>query len=183
MDFNELVKIRQSVRRYSAASVEPDKIESILQAAQLAPSACNSQPWHFIVCTDENIKNKVAKATFNEIISFNKFVLSAPVIIVIVLEKPKNITKIGAAIKNREFPLYDIGIVAEHICLQAAELGLGTCMLGWFNEKEIMKILSIPLNKRIGLVITLGYPEKNYPLRKKIRKNISEITSYNVYKS
>jgi len=182
MQFSELVNQRQSVRRYSDKTVEQDKIEIILKSAQMAPSACNSQPWHFIVCNDEIIRNKVAKATFSDLLNFNKFALQAPVIIVIVLEKPKNITKIGAAIKNREFPLYDIGIVAEHICLQATELGLGTCMLGWFNEKEIMNILSIPSHKRIGLVITLGYPKENYPLRKKIRKKINEITSYNSYK-
>ena len=97
------------------------------------------------------------------------------------MEKSKLITQIGGQIKNKEWALIDIGITAEHFCLQAAELGLGTCMLGWFNENRIKEILRIPISKTIGLVITLGYPPEDYPLRSKIRKSKSEISSYNEY--
>ena len=112
----------------------------------------------------------MAGKTFGPAKTFNKFVPQAPVIVVIVLEKPKLVTQIGGVIKNKEYPLIDIGIAAEHFCLQAAEEGLGTCMLGWFNEKSIKKLLHIPAKKSIGLLITLGYPADNYPVRSKIRK-------------
>jgi len=181
MDFSELIKIRQSVRSYTSQPVEKEKITQCLEAARLAPSASNSQPWKYIVVDDEELKNKVALATFDKVVKFNKFALQAPVIIVIVLEKPKLITQIGGEIKKREWPLIDIGITAEHFCLQAAELGLGTCMIGWFDQKRIQELLNIPKQKTIGLLITLGYAPDDYALRKKIRKANSEIISNNKY--
>lgn len=181
MNFSDLIKIRQSVRNYSDKAVEKEKIEKCLEAAQLAPSASNSQPWKYIVVDDKELKNKVAKTTFDKLVRFNKFAVQAPVIIVIVLEKPKIITQIGGEIKKREFPLIDIGISAEHFCLQAAELDLGTCMIGWFDQKRIQELLNIPKKKTIGLLITLGYAPDDYALRKKIRKAKSEVVEYNKY--
>ena len=181
MDFSELIKIRQSVRSYSDKAVEKEKIEKCLEAARLAPSASNSQPWKYIVVNDEGLKNKVAEATFDKVVKFNKFAVQAPIIIVIVIEKPKIITQIGGEIKRREFPLIDIGISAEHFCLQAAELGLGTCMIGWFDQKRIKDLLNIPKKNTLGLLITLGYPPDDYVLRKKIRKEKSEIIGINKY--
>lgn len=181
MNFSDLIKIRQSVRSYSDKAVEKEKIEKCLEAARLAPSASNSQPWKYIVVDDKELKNKVAKTTFDKLVRFNKFVVQAPVIIVIVLEKPKLITQIGGEIKKREFPLIDIGISAEHFCLQAAELGLGTCMIGWFDQKRIQELLNIPKKKTIGLLITLGYAPDDYALRKKIRKAKSKVVEYNKY--
>ena len=181
MDFSELIKIRQSVRSYSNKPVEKEKLDQCLEAARLAPSANNSQPWKYIVVDDDELKDKVALATFDKIVKFNKFVLQAPVIIVIVLEKPKLVTQMGIEIKKREWPLIDIGITAEHFCLQAAELGLGTCMIGWFDQNRIQELLNIPAKKTIGLLITLGYPTDDYSLRKKIRKEKSEVISNNKY--
>jgi nitroreductase len=103
------------------------------------------------------------------------------VIIVLILEKPRILTRLGGSIKNREFPLIDIGISAEHFCLQAAEEGLGTCMIGWFNEKKIKKVLAIPGSKRIGMIITLGYPETDYKLRTKVRKELDQIVFFDQY--
>ncbi|MCF8228319.1 MAG: nitroreductase family protein [Bacteroidales bacterium] len=181
-NFLELVNDRQSVRRYTDKAVEKEKLELCLEAARLAPSASNSQPWHFIVVDDSELKDKVAHHTYDPLISFNKFVPQAPILVVIVLEKPKVITQIGDVIKKKKYPVIDMGVVAEHFCLQAAELGLGTCMLGWFNQKPIQKLLNIPEKREIGLIITLGYPPEDYKLRKKIRKDINEIVTYNTYK-
>ncbi len=181
MDFSELVKIRQSVRSYTNQTIEKEKIDQCLEAARLAPSASNSQPWKYIVVDDKDLKNKVALATFDKIIKFNKFALQAPVIIAIVLEKPKLVTQMGIEITKRDWPLMDIGITAEHFCLQAAELGLGTCMIGWFDQKRIQKLLNIPKKKTIGLLITLGYAPDDYLLRKKSRKEKSEVISHNKY--
>ncbi|WP_346855534.1 nitroreductase family protein [uncultured Draconibacterium sp.] len=181
MLFSELIELRQSVRKYQGRAVEKEKLQAIIEAVHLAPSACNSQPWKLILVDEPELKNKVAKETFNQLVAFNKFALEAPVIAVLVMEKPKLIAKIGGTIKNQEYPQYDIGIAAEHFCLQAAELGLGTCMIGWFNESGIKQLLQIPKNKKVALVITLGYAAEGYKQRKKIRKSIDEICGFNSY--
>jgi len=158
--------------------VEKEKIERCLEAARLAPSASNSQPWEFIVVDDPKLKEAVANETFDRIISFNRFSLQAPVLILLISERSGLVRKIAEAIKDKPFNLIDIGIAAEHFCLQAAEEGLGTCILGWFKEKEVKKLLNIPLAKRVELIITLGYPE-SVGIRPKERKAIDEIRSYN----
>lgn len=181
MTFNELINSRQSVRRYQGKPVEREKIEMIIEAVHVAPSACNSQPWRIIIVDEPGLKNEVAKTTFSKTIAFNKFAAEAPVIAVLVIEKAKLIAQIGGSIKNMEYPKIDIGIAAAHFCLQAAELGLGTCMIGWFDEKKIQQLLNIPEKRKIGLVITLGYPPEDYKLRKKIRKPLTEICGFNSY--
>ncbi|MBN1820870.1 MAG: nitroreductase family protein [Prolixibacteraceae bacterium] len=181
MDFKELIIQRQSVRRYLDKPVEPAKIEKLVEAVRLAPSASNSQPWKLIIVDNRELAEKVAKATFDKVLAFNKFAVDAPVFAVLVIEKPKTITQIGGSIKKREFPLIDIGIAAEHFCLQATELGIGTCMIGWFNERKIKKLLQIPEKKRVGLVISLGYFPDDYNLCTKIRKTKEEMSSFNKY--
>ena len=181
MSFSKLIKQRQSVRKYQDKPVEKEKLQQIIEAVHIAPSACNSQPWKLIIVDEPNLRNQVAKATFSKTVSFNKFTLEAPIIAVLVIEKAKLIAQIGGSIKNQEYPQYDIGIAAEHFCLQAAELGLGTCMIGWFNEKKIQKLLKIPKKRKVGLVITLGYPPEDYKMRKKIRKPVDEIYGFNSY--
>ena len=180
-NFLELIKQRQSVRKYDNRLVEPEKLHRCLEAARLAPSASNSQPWRFVVVNDPDLVQKVAKETIGPLSTFNAFVPQAPVIVAIVLEKMKAVSQIGAYLKDREYPLIDMGIAAEHFCLQAAEEGLGTCMLGWFNEKPVKTLLNIPGNKRIGLLITLGYAPEDYPVREKKRKKMEEFVGYNRY--
>ncbi len=181
MTFSELIELRQSVRKYCDIPVEREKIDKILDAVHVAPSACNSQPWKIIIVDNPELKNQVAKATFSKAINFNKFTVEAPVIAVLVIERAKLIAQIGGSIKDMEYPQIDIGIAAAHFCLQAAELGLGTCMIGWFDEKKIRLLLNIPEKRKIGLVITLGYPPVGYKLRKKIRKPLDEICGFNSY--
>ena len=180
-DFTTLASHRQSVRKYIEKPIEKEKLEAIIEACRIAPSASNSQPWKLIIVDEPTLKDEVAKATFDKAVSFNKFAPEAAVIAVLVIEKPRLITQVGGFLKNREFPLIDIGIISEHFCLKAAELGLGTCMMGWFNEKRIKNLLNIPRKKRIGLVISLGYAPEDYPLREKIRKSTEEMSSFNSY--
>lgn len=169
------------MRKYENRPVEAEKLRRCLEAARLAPSASNSQPWSFIVVNDPELVRSVGKETYGPLASFNTFVPQAPVILVIVIEKMKTVTQVGAYLKKREFALIDIGIAAEHFCLQAAEEGLGTCMLGWFNEKPIKKLLNIPKEKRIGLLVTLGYAPEDYVLRDKKRKGFDEVVRFNQY--
>lgn len=181
MNFDELILLRQSVRRYAAQPVEPEKINKCLEAARMAPSASNSQPWKYIVVTDDTLRAEVSKATFSDIQLINKFTLQAPVMVVIVIEKARWFTRLAMQIKKKEWPLIDIGISADHFCLQAAEIGLGTCMIGWFDEQKIHDLLSIPTDKTIGLLISVGYPEEGYKQRVKVRKSIGEMASWNKF--
>ncbi len=150
MDFSRLITRRQSVRKYADRPVPEELLEHLIEAVRLSPSASNSQPWRLILVTEPALKDRVARATFSRLVSFNRFAVQAPVLAVLVVEKPKVITQIGGRLKDRDFPLIDIGIAAAHFCLQAADLGLGTCMLGWFDEPRIREMLHIPALRRIG---------------------------------
>lgn len=178
MKFSALVQQRFSARKYLNKPVEREIINQCIESARLAPSASNSQPWRFIVVDDRDLVSSISAQTYSKLVSFNRFVDNAPVIVVLLIEKPKLITQIGGKIKNKEYPLIDIGIAAEHFCLQATELGLGTCMLGWFNEKAIKEILNIPKSKTIGLLISLGYADYEKIPNKK-RKTLDEIVHFN----
>jgi nitroreductase len=182
MEFLNLINKRQSDRKYTDKPVEEEKLIRCLEAARLAPSASNSQPWTFIVVDNPDIVKKIGKAARGPVGTFNNFVYEAPVIIAIVLEPPKIITQIGIKLKQKEWPLIDIGIAAEHFCLQATEEGLGTCMLGWFDEEKTKKLLNIPKEKLVPLLITVGYTPENYRHRKKIRKPLAKIIRRNSYK-
>ena len=179
--FDKLLRQRQSVRKYTEKPVEKEKIDALIEAVRLAPSACNSQPWKLIVVDDSEVKQQVAQASYGKGVNFNRFAQQAPVIAVLVIEKGTLISRIGGSIKRQEYPQYDIGIAAANFCLQATELGLGTCILGWFNEKRIRQILHIPKKRKIGLLITLGYAPEGYQLRQKIRKPIEQMASFNSY--
>ena len=178
MNFLDLVKTRQSVRNYLSRPVEKEKIDRCLEAARFAPSANNAQPWKFIVIDEPELKEKLAHKTFSKLISFNRFSLQAPVLVLLISQRAGIAAKIGGMIKNKSFELIDIGIAAEHFCLQATEEGLGTCMLGWFDETGVKKILHLPKQIRVELIITMGYPESG-KIRPKKRKTMDQIVSYN----
>lgn len=176
--FLQLAASRQSDRSYDVSrTVEPEKLDRILEAARLSPSACNAQPWKFVVVTDSQLAREVGKATAG--LGMNKFAKDAPVHILVV-EESMNITSfLGAKIKDKYFPLIDIGIAAAHITLAAESEGLGSCILGWFDEKEIKKLVGIPMGKRLLLDIVIGYPAKDK--RRKSRKPKEKVVSYNHY--
>lgn len=175
----DLIKSRQSDRKYSNRPVEQDKLERIVEAGRMAPSACNAQPWKFILVAHPDLVAKIAEAASAKLIGMNSFVAQAPLILVIVREKPNFSSKVGATLKNKDYSLIDIGIAAENICLQAKAEGIGSCIIGWFDESEIRKILSIPKSKRVELLITLGYSLSD--TREKKRKPGNETVSYDSY--
>ncbi|MDY0287001.1 MAG: nitroreductase family protein [Bacteroidales bacterium] len=178
MDFLTLVNQRQSDRSYLPKAIESEKLNKILECGCLAPSACNAQPWKFIVVDSSPIRGKVAEAAKG--LGMNKWAGQAPVIIVVVEEHPNLSSLAGGLVKNKHFPFIDIGIAVGNICLAATEEGLGSCIMGWFNEKKIKKTLGIPAGKRVPLLISIGYPAGTK--RKKIRKDTSNTISYNTYK-
>jgi nitroreductase len=180
MDFLELVKNRQSDRAYDASRpVEKEKIMRIVEAGRLAPSACNGQPWHFIVVDDPAVKTEVAKACVSKALFMNHFTQQAPVHIVIVEEKTNISSGFGGWVKKKEFPQVDIGIACAQMALAAEAEGLGSCILGWFDEDKIKQVLGIPQSKRVLLDLVVGYAAK--PKRPKKRKSIDEVCSFNKY--
>jgi nitroreductase len=179
MDFKSLVVTRQSDRSYLDRSVEKEKLVQILECARLSPSACNAQPWHIIVVNDPELKSRIADATSEKILGMNHFTKQAPVLLVIVEEGTNLTSNFGSWVKRKHFPLIDIGIIAAHICLSASFVGLGSCMIGWFDEGKVKEILNVPSSKRVQLIITIGYPALK--TRPKIRKSIDKIVSYNGY--
>lgn len=179
-DFYSLIKQRQSTRAFDTSrTVDREIINRILEAARLSPSACNAQPWHFVVVDDPELKNKVADAASARLLGMNHFTKQAPVHIIVVEEKVNISSGIGGVIKDKHFAFVDIGIAATHICLAAEAEGLGSCILGWFAENKIKKLLNIPDNRRVILDIVIGYPAQ--PLREKKRKSADEVISYNTY--
>ena len=175
----DLITSRQSDRKYSDKQVEREKLTRIIEAGRMAPSACNAQPWKFIVVTEPKLIARVAEAASAKLIGMNSFVGQAQAIIVVVREKPNLSSKVGATIKNKDYSLIDIGIATENICLQAKAEGIGSCIIGWFDESEIRKLLAIPRSKRVELLITLGYSLSDQ--KEKRRKPVEEVVSYNKY--
>lgn len=175
----ELIRNRQSDRKYSDRLVEKQKLDRIIEAGRMAPSACNAQPWKFVVVTDVDLIRNIAEAASAKLIGMNTFVNQAPALIVIVRESPNLSSKVGATIKKKDYSLIDIGIAAENICLQARAEGIGSCILGWFDEKMLKKLLSIPSSKRVELIITLGYSISHQKDKK--RKPSDETVSFNRY--
>ncbi|MBR8712647.1 nitroreductase family protein [Porphyromonas levii] len=182
MTLKELVEARQSDRKYDPSrTIEREVIERILECARLAPSGTNSQPWHFVVVDEPELRDKVASAVSSTLLGgMNKFAYSAPVLIVMV-EEPANVEgKAGSILLRRHLPAYDLGIAASYITLAATEEGLGSCIMGWLNQRKLRNILGVPKRKNIPLVIALGYSLQEK--RDKKRKPIEEIRSYNSYK-
>ena len=171
MNFTEIAQNRQSCRAYDAERVvEQEKLDKILEAARLSPSACNGQPYFITVCKGDAAK-KVAVATQG--MGMNKFASDAPVMLVI-SEMPYNATAaLGAKVKKNDYRSIDIGILSAYITAEAEAEGLGTCILGWFDGDDIREICG--LDGEVRLVITLGYAKDGDKLRQKKRKNMSDL--------
>jgi nitroreductase len=174
MSFLELVRRRQSVRSYLPRAVERDKIERCLEAARLAPSASNAQPWHFVVADDPQVVRALGRT------GYNRFTREAPALVAVVREPGNAVIRLGGWLAGWDSRLIDLGMAAEHFCLQAAEEGLGTCMLGLFNQRRAKRLLRVPPGRRVQLLITLGYPADSR-VREKRRKGLDRVRSYNRY--
>ena len=174
MNFLDIARNRQSCRSYDEnRSVEQEKLDAILEALRLAPSACNGQPYHVTVCRGQ-VARDVAAATAG--MGLNKFAAQAPVMLVLSEIPYVRTAAMGAKVKGNDYRSIDIGIAAAYMTAEATAQGLDTCMLGWFNDKKIRALCG--LEYPVRLVITLGYAKEGDPLRKKVRKEIDELVSY-----
>ena len=174
MNFMEIALERQSCRSYDETRpVEEEKLHAVLEAARLAPSACNGQPYRLTVCRGETAK-AVAKATMGR--GMNAFADKAPVMIVISEEPYVKSAALGAKVKNNDYRSIDIGIVCAYLTVEAAAQGLSTCILGWFDDDVVRALCG--LEYPVRLVVTLGYAKAGDPLREKKRKALSELVSF-----
>lgn len=174
MDFLEIARTRQSCRSYDETRpVEQEKLEAILEAARLAPSACNGQPYHFTVCRGEAAKDAAAAVTG---MGMNKFASQAPVLIVVSEEPYVKSAAMGARLKKNNYRSMDIGIAVAYLTAEAAAQGLSTCILGWLDDEKLRQICG--LNQPVRLVVTVGYAREGDPLREKKRRDIAELVSW-----
>lgn len=179
MELIDVIKNRRSIRKFEDKKVEREKIEACLEAARLAPSACNSQPWHFIVIDEPEIKDKFCKEAFSGVYAMTKWAEKAPVLIAAVSDKGSFTSRIGNFFRRTEFYLVDQGIACEHLVLRAWDLGLGSCWIGWLNSDKAEKFFNLPKGKKIEHLIALGYPAENPTPRP--RTALNDIVSFNKY--
>lgn len=171
MSFLEIANTRQSNRAYTDQPVEQEKLDAILEAVRLAPSACNGQPYFITVCQGDTA-TAVAKQTQG--MGMNKFATQAPVLLVVSERPYVKSAALGAKVKHNDYRSIDIGIAAAYLTAEAAAQGLGSCILGWFDDEKIRAICG--LDAPVRLVITLGYPADSP--REKKRKSIDQLVKY-----
>ena len=173
MDFLSIAKARQSCRSYDPnRPVEPEKLEAILEAFRLAPSACNSQPYHLTVCRGEKAREAAAAVSG---LGMNKFAAQAPVLLVISQAPYNKTAAMGARVKGNDYRSIDIGIAAAYLTAEATAQGLSCCILGWLDDGKIRSICG--LDSPVRLVITLGYAKEGDTLREKKRKDLTQLVS------
>ena len=174
MNFTEIAQKRQSCRNFDPErKVENEKLESILKSAILAPSACNSQPYHFTVCRGK-MARAVAECTTS--LNMNRFALDAPVIIVVAEGSYNTTALLGSKVKHNDYRSIDIGISVAYLTAEATAQGLSTCILGWFDNNKIKSLCSLDTDVR--LVVALGYASENDKQRDKKRKDFESLVTF-----
>lgn len=183
-DLSRLMRCRRSVRGYDNRPVEPEKLASLLKAAQWAPSSCNLQPWHVVaVDRPELIRELATAAPVGTRV--NKWMDTAPLVLVL-CARPHPLIHQAAGWIDRDCHRLDIGIVGEHICLMATALGLGSCWIGWFSEGRVRELLAVPASHQILGLIVIGYPAGSVRMDEPVeverrRKPLAEIASVNQF--
>jgi nitroreductase len=171
----EIIQQRHSIRRYEDRPVEDEKIELLLEAARLAPSAQNRQPWRFIVIKNRELIESLSRYAPPGTRWANAWMRQAPCVIVGCGAPHPLVHSVYRGFGMNLLPI-DIGIAMEHIVLMATELGLGTCWIGWFSERKVRSLLSIPKRLKVIALLTVGYPKGR--ITPKPRKSLEEICSF-----
>lgn len=174
----DIVRSRRSIRRYLPAPLERETVLDCLEAARLAPSAHNVQPWRFLVIDRPDLKDRLARAAFSGIYKASLFAAQAPVIVVVLGRLDIVAHRIGRSMQGTSFYLVDIGIAVEHLILRAEELGVATCWMGWFDIRKVRKVLAIPRRYKVVALIPMGYAASRPP-RESPRKAMAEIAWFN----
>ncbi|OGS37751.1 MAG: hypothetical protein A2293_11770 [Elusimicrobia bacterium RIFOXYB2_FULL_49_7] len=174
---DDLIAGRRSVRKYSLRGVEKEKITQIFEAARLAPSACNAQPWRFVAVTKPQAREELINKGLGGVMVPNNWAKTAPVFIVVCSDTKLITHTLAEKVQGVQYHLIDIGIACEHVVLKATELGLGTCYIGWFNAKNISRCLNLPGSWKPECLITLGYPAEDGAAATS-RKPMDEISAF-----
>ncbi len=174
----EIVKSRRSIRRYLPRPLEREKVLECLEAARLAPSAGNVQPWRFVVVDRPDLKDRLAREAFSGIYKASRFAAQAPVIVAVLARLDILAHRVGRSVQGTSFYLIDIGIAVEHLILRAEELGISTCWIGWFNARKVRKALDVPRRYKVTALIPMGYAASRPP-RESPRKAMAEIAWFN----
>ncbi|MDR1545366.1 MAG: nitroreductase family protein [Deltaproteobacteria bacterium] len=174
-DFLELAARRQSCRVFSDLPVEHEKLVKCVEAARLAPSACNSQPWKFVVVEKPELVTEVAKCT-NQL-GINANLSKAKAFVVILEDHAKLMSKLAALVDSQTHAKGDLGGAALSLCLEAESLGLGACMVGLFDRPKLSELLDLPADQRYFLVVAVGYPATP-KVRNKDRKPLEDIVRF-----
>jgi nitroreductase len=179
-EFLKLCRVRKSVRRFADRPVEREKIELCLEAARRAPSADNMQPWRFVVFDDPAKKQQMADVVFRGAYSMSKRFAVAPVLVALLIKENLLVNQAAGAIQGTQWQLVDAGIGGEHFVLAAAEQGLGTCWIGWYDGRALIKHLGLRgKGYRPIALIALGYPAPDVSPTERPRKPLSDIASWN----
>jgi nitroreductase len=172
------IRMRRSIRKYTEQPVSEEIVGQLLESARLAPSGSNTQPWHFIVVRSEDTRKKLAEASHNQ-----KWMVTAPVYIVCIADIRSRLAGSGPIPVDENSPQFelkqiirDTSIAVEHMVLEAESMGLGTCWIAWFEQKDIRPVLNIPSDKFVLDILTVGYPDEEP--KAKPRKRLEEFVHY-----
>ena len=174
-DFFDLCARRQSCRSFADKPVEHEKLLRCIEAARLAPSGCNAQPWSFVVVEDPAVVPEVAKAAMQ--MGINEYMASAKAFIVVLEEHAVLIPAVRKIFDSQYFAKGDLGAAVMCITLAAEEQGLGTCILGIYDREHLCELLDIPIEKHFAGLIAVGYPAKD-KVREKARKPLDNIVRF-----
>ncbi|MDR1378164.1 MAG: nitroreductase family protein [Synergistaceae bacterium] len=170
----DLSLTRQSCRNFVARPVERDKLVRCVEAARLAPSGCNSQPWSFVIVDNPEIVPEVAKC--GQALG-NEFASKAGAFIVVLEEHAILMPALRRMLDSQYFAKGDLGAASICICLEAADQGLGTCVLGLFDRETLCKLLDLPQDQRFASLIAVGYPAEE-TIRPKQRKPLDAMLKF-----
>ncbi|MBU3875022.1 nitroreductase family protein [Faecalicatena sp. AGMB00832] len=179
MDFENLQAARESCRIYSNKKVPRELLTHLVDVARMAPSGCNSQPWHFIIVDEPEAHAKVVEAFDDHGLTGCPWGAKVPAFILICEEEGHLKPGVAEHYGSQHFAQMDIGMAAMGLCYEATSLGLGTCMIGTMNQEKLHQAFGIPKERAVRLIITVGYPAKSGEPRRKIRKDLDEVLSYN----
>jgi nitroreductase len=174
----QIIQTRRSVRRFHDRPVEREVLLRCIEAARLAPSAENVQPWRFLIVDDPAVKSRLVEAAFSGIYRATRWAEKAPVLVVLFAELDILANRLGKQVTGIDYYLIDTGIAGEHFCLQAAELGVGTCWIGWFSAKGVRKALEVPRRLRPVAMFAVGYSAHDR-LPDKKRRSLEEVCWFN----
>ena len=175
MKFDQILRMRRSTRSFDSRPVKAEDVISMVEAARLAPSACNSQTWRFVTVTRPESIRRICHEAMRPVIP-NRWLEQAPLVFVGCSQLDIIANRIGSGVTGIEYYQIDLGIAMEHMVLKATELGLGTCWIGWFDESTLKKILNIPNKIKVSALLAVGYSKDESSRKRKRKKSSNDLS-------